>query len=189
MKTSELRTGKGVTTRVAFLRAVNLGKRRVPNARAVEIVEVSGGRGVWAYINSGNVVFEMAGSRGVLERTLENALEKEFGFEVTTFVRTDAEVRHALELEPFRVSAGDTYFITFLKSPPTAGQRAALEGLSNPFDSLVVDKGEVHWRMRGKSSDSKLTTKAWERTLGPHSSTSRNVTMLRKLVAKIEAGR
>jgi uncharacterized protein (DUF1697 family) len=178
-----------VTTRVAFLRAVNVGKRRVPNARAVKIVERGGGRGVWAYINSGNVVFEMGGTRGALERDFERAFEREFGFEVTTFVRTHAEVRHALDLKPFRISTGDTYFITFLKSRPSAKQRAALEALSNAFDSLVVDKGEVHWRMRGRSTDSKLTTKAWENILGSRRSTSRNVTMLRKLNAKIEAGR
>lgn len=178
-----------MTTRIAFLRAVNLGKRRVPNSRAVEIVERRGGRGVWAYINSGNVVFDIQGSRGTIERSLEKAFEKEFGFEVTTFVRTHAELGHALELKPFPVWAGDTYFVTFLKSPPSAKQRAALQGLSNAFDSLVVDRGEVHWRMRGRSTETKLTTKAWENIVGPLRSTSRNVTMLRKLMAKIEAGR
>jgi uncharacterized protein (DUF1697 family) len=177
-----------VTTRVAFLRAVNVGKRRVPNARAVEIVGQRGGRDVWAYINSGNVVFDSQGSRATIERKLERAFEKEFGFEVTTFVRTYTELRHALDLKPFRISAGDTYFITFLKSRPSEKQRAALEDLSNAFDTLVVDKGEVHWRMRGRSVDTKLTTKTWENIVGSHRSTSRNVTMLRKLVAKIEGG-
>jgi uncharacterized protein (DUF1697 family) len=177
-----------VTIRVAFLRAVNVGKRRVPNARAVKIVERRGGREVWAYINSGNIVFASQGSRATIERGLERAFEKEFGFEVTTFIRTHTELRHALELKPFRVSAGDTYFVTFLKSAPSAKQRAALEDLSNAFDTLVVDRGEVHWRMRGRSIETKLTTKTWENIVGSRRSTSRNVTMLRKLVAKIESG-
>jgi uncharacterized protein (DUF1697 family) len=155
----------------------------------VKVVERRGGRGVWPYINSGNIVFEIGGSRAALERAFERAFEKEFGFEVTTFVRTHAEVRHALDLKPFRISTGDTYFITFLKSRPSAKQRADLEGLSNAFDSLVVDRGEVHWRMRGRSVDTKLTTKTWENIVGARRSTSRNVTMLRRLVAKIEAGR
>jgi uncharacterized protein (DUF1697 family) len=175
-----------VTTRVAFLRAVNLGKRRVPNERLIKIVEASGGSSVWTHINSGNVIFELGGSRQSIERTLQTALEKEFGFEVTTFVRTSAEVRHALSLEPFRVASDDTYFITFLKSAPSSRQRADLEALSNDFDTLVVDQAEVHWRMHGRSIDTKLPTKKWANILGPRSSTSRNVTMLRKLLEKIE---
>jgi uncharacterized protein (DUF1697 family) len=176
-----------MTTRVAFLRAVNLGKRRTPNARLVEIVEAAGASDVWTYINSGNVVFHLAGSRGVVEKDLETAFERHFGFEVTTFIRTRAELRRALDLEPFNLSSGDTYFVTFLKSSPSARQRADLEALSNDFDTLVVDKADVHWLMRGRSIDTKLTTKKWEKILGPRSSTSRNVTMLGKLLEKIEA--
>ncbi len=41
--------------------------------------------------------------------------------------------------------------------------------------------------MHGKSSDSKLTKRNWEKILGINSSTSRNTTMLTKLVAKIDA--
>jgi uncharacterized protein (DUF1697 family) len=176
-----------VTTRVAFLRAVNLGKRRVANERLVEIVKSLGGTEVWTYINSGNVVFDLGGSRSATEGSLEIAFEQEFGFEITTFVRTSAELRHALALKPFTVATDDTYFITFLKSAPSTRLRSDLEALSNDFDTLVVDKADVHWRMHGKSSDTKLPTKSWEKIVGPRRSTSRNVTMLRKLMGKIEA--
>jgi uncharacterized protein (DUF1697 family) len=181
------RRDNGVTTRVALLRAVNIGKRRVRNERLIQIVEAQGGTKVWTHINSGNVVFDLGGSRGAIERDLETAFEKEFGFEVTTFVRTATEIRRSLRLEPFTVATGDTYFITFLKSPPSSSQRQDLEALSNDFDTLVVDKAEVHWRMHGKSTDTKLPTKKWENIVGPRLSTSRNVTMLRKLLEKIGA--
>ena len=45
----------------------------------------------------------------------------------------------------------------------------------------------MHWLMHGKSTDSKLKTKDWEGIIGRHQSTSRNMTMLRKLVAKVDA--
>ena len=175
-----------MTVRVAFLRAVNLGKRRVPMARLAEIVEGLGGDGVWTYINSGNVVFEAAGSRGDLERSLESELEKAFGFEVTTFVRTAAELRATIALHPFEVEPDDTYFLTMLKSALTPTQARGLEGLSNDFDTLVVKGRDVHWRMHGKSIDTRLPTSAWEKHVGRQRSTSRNMTMLRKLVAKID---
>jgi len=176
-----------VTTRIAFLRAINLGPRRVKMARLVEIVEGLGYESVWTHINSGNVVFDAGGSAGDLERALESALEAALGFEATTFVRTAAELRRAIAAEPFEVAPGDTYFLTFLKARPTAAKRRALEALTNAFDTLVVDGRNVHWRMHGKSTDTRLRTKDWERIVGRHRSTSRNMTMLRNLGAKLPA--
>jgi uncharacterized protein (DUF1697 family) len=177
-----------MTTRVAFLRAVNVGRRTVRMARLAELVQGLGHEGVWTHINSGNVVFDATGSRAALERALEGALEADLGFEVTTFVRTAAELRRALEVEPFRVAAGDTYFITFLKDAPSAAGAKALEAMSNAMDTLVVQGRDVHWRMHGKSTETTITSKMWAGIVGDKRSTSRNTTMLRKLVAKIDAG-
>jgi len=167
-----------VTTQIAFLRAVNLGKRTVKMARLVEIVDGLGYDNAWTHINSGNVVFDATGPRDKLERRLETALESEFGFEVTTFVRTAAELRHVIAIEPFKVAASDTYFMTFLKSGLPPAKRQALAALTNDFDTLVVKGRDVHWR--------KLKTKDWEAIVGRNRSTSRNLTMLRKLVEKID---
>ncbi len=171
---------------VAFLRAVNLGKRTVKMARLVELFEALGYEDVWTYINSGNVVFDAAGSRAELEKTIGAALEKEFGFEVTTFVRSAVELQRALTATPFELVEGDTYFVTFLKSPPNAAVARELESLSNEMDTLVVRGRDVHWRMHGKSTDSSLKSKDWATLVGEHRSTSRNIAMLRKLVAKLE---
>lgn len=175
-----------MSTRIAFLRAVNVGKRRVAMARLVAVCERLGYEDVWTWINSGNAIFDTTGSRASIEKALERALEDEFGFECTTFVRTPAQVRALLESTPFTVAEGDTHFVTFLKKAPTAGQKAELEALSNDYDTLVVDGADVHWRMRGTSLESTLKGKDWERIIGSVSSSSRNVTMLRRLVAKID---
>jgi uncharacterized protein (DUF1697 family) len=176
-----------MTIRVAFLRAVNLGKRTVRMATLVEVVEHLGYDQVWTHVNSGNVVFDATGARDAIERRLEKGFEDAFGFEVTTFVRTGNELRRAIAAEPFSVRAGDTYFLTLLKSAATPVQRRALERLTNEFDTLVVKGRDVHWRMHGKSTDTKLKTRDWEGIIGRHQSTSRNMTMLRRLVAKINA--
>jgi uncharacterized protein (DUF1697 family) len=176
-----------MTRRVAFLRAVNLGKRRVSMERLKAVFADLGYGGVSTYVNSGNVAFSGQGSRADLERHIGAALEKEFGFEVTTFVRTVAELTKALKVEPFDVASGDTYFVTFLKEAPSAPKAKALEALSGDFDTLVVVGRDVHWRMHGKSSDSPLVKRDWERVLGVNSSTSRNTTMLRKLVARLDS--
>jgi len=174
-----------MTVRIGFLRAVNLGKRRVEMPRLKKAVEGLGYDDVWTYINSGNVVFDAAGSRTTIERAIEKALEDEFGFECTTFVRTAAELEKSLAATPFDVAANDTHFITFLKKAPSAAAARKLEALSNDFDTLVVTGADVHWRMHGKSSDSPLGRRDWEKILGALSSTSRNVKMLTKLSAKL----
>ena len=92
-----------VTVQIGFLRAVNVGRRRVAMGRLVEVVEGLGYGAVWTYINSGNVVFEASGPRADLEQAMGVALESAFGFEVTTFVRTEAELRRAIAAEPFEV--------------------------------------------------------------------------------------
>lgn len=176
-----------MSVRVGFLRAVNVGKRRVPMARLVSVCEGLGYRDVWTYVNSGNVVVDAAGSRAAVEGAMEKAFETEFGFECTTFVRTAAELRTVLDARPFPMRPGDTHFVTFLKTAPSASDAEALEALSNEFDTLVVSGADVHWHMPGKSTDSLLVKRHWEKILGPLSSTSRNVTMLTKLVAKIDA--
>ena len=177
-----------MSVRVGFLRAVNLGRRRVPMSRLVAVCESLGHADVWTYVNSGNVVFDTTGARASVEAAMEKALEDEFGFECTTFVRTATQLRNVLDARPFTLAAGDTHFVTFLKKAPSAGDATRLEGLSNDFDTLVVDASDVHWRMRGRSTDSHLSKRDWEKILGPLSSTSRNVTMLTKLVAKLDVG-
>src|SRR3954468_6185361 len=99
-----------MTVRIGFLRAVNLGKRKVEMARLKAVTEGLGHGDVWTYINSGNVVFDASGSRANLERAMESALEAEFGFECTTFVRTAAELERTLAATPFEVVTGDTHF-------------------------------------------------------------------------------
>jgi uncharacterized protein (DUF1697 family) len=176
-----------MSVRVAFLRAVNLGNRRVPMSRLVAVCQGLGYDDPWTYVNSGNAVFGTSGSRSSVETALEKALEREFGFECTTFVRTADQLAKVLRARPFELDPGDTHFVTFLKKAPSASDAARLEDLSNDFETLVVDGPDVHWRMRGRSTDSHLTRRDWEKVLGPLSSTSRNVTMLTKLVAKIDA--
>jgi uncharacterized protein (DUF1697 family) len=176
-----------MTVRVGFLRAVNLGKRRVEMARLRAVAEGLGYGDVWTYINSGNVVFDATGSRTNLEKAVEKALEAEFGFECTTFIRTAAELEKTLAATPFEVKPADTHFVTFLKKAPSATAATALEGLSNEFDTLVVQGADVHWLMHGSSIESKLVGRDWARILGPLSSTSRNVKALTKLSDKIAA--
>jgi uncharacterized protein (DUF1697 family) len=175
-----------MTVRIAFLRAVNLGRRTVGMGRLIALLEQLGYDDVWTFVNSGNAVFGASGSRADLERVIRSTLEAEFGFEVETFVRTAAELRKIVADDPFPVAEGDTHFVTFLKAVPDPATQRALEALSGDYDLLVVRGRDVHWRMHGKSSDSPLRKKDWA-IVGENASTSRNMNMLRRLMVKIDS--
>ena len=168
---------------VAFLRAVNVGKRQVKMARLREVVEGLGYDDVGTHIASGNVAFDATAKGPSLERKLESALEDAFGFDIPAFVRTLAELDHVIDLAPFDVPAGHTYLVAFLREKPRAAAAKAVMALASDADELVLDKREVHWHIAGKSMDTAIKPNQWDK-VGIGAMTTRNITMLRKLVAK-----
>jgi len=174
-----------VTRYVAFLRAINVSGRRVTMDALRAPFEALGLDSVSTYIASGNVVFDTTGTTKALQPAIEEQLEQALGYRVEAFVRSAAQVAALVELEPFTDRADtDTYLVGFVQRKPTAAERAALVGLNGDADVLVVDGRELHWLIRGKSMDSAITPRAMDRALG-QPITTRNITMLRKLAAKL----
>ena len=118
---------------------------------------------MWTHANSGNAVFEATGSRAAIERAMERALEAAIGLRGDDVRAHRGRAPPRRRLEPFPVAGGDTYFITFLKQAPPAAVKRALEAASNDFDTLDVHGRDVHWRMRGKSTDTKIKAATWRR--------------------------
>ncbi len=106
---------------IAFLRAVNVGKRQVKMTRLRELFVELGYGAVCTYIQTGNVFFEApATDRATLERAIERQLLDALGFAVTTCVRTVAEVDAALASDPFAgvVVTPDTRLCCLFTSAP-----------------------------------------------------------------------
>ena len=170
---------------VAFLRAVNVGKRRVAMADLKADLEALGYDEVWTYINSGNAIFRSPLARAELEPAIEAQLEASLGFEVETFVRTAAQVAAIVDRKPFgAVPDGVTHLVAFLRAAPSASGKRAIEALSGEVDQLQVHGAEVHWRIEGTSMDTALKPKDWK-AAGAGLNTTRNITMLTKLAAKL----
>lgn len=170
---------------VAFLRAVNVGKRRVAMADLKANLEGLGFDDVWTYINSGNAVFRSPLGRAKLEPRIEEALEAAHGFEVETFVRTAAQVDEIVDRKPFGdVADGVTHLVALLRTAPSTTARQAIEAMSGEVDDLRVHGAEVHWRIEGTSLDTELKPKDWK-AAGAPLTTTRNITMLTKLADKL----
>jgi uncharacterized protein (DUF1697 family) len=170
---------------VAFLRAVNVGKRRVAMADLKADLEGLGFDDVWTYINSGNAVFRSPLGRAKLEPQIEARLADSCGFEVETFVRTAAQIGDIVALRPFgEVPDGVTHMVMLLRTAPSVADKRAIEALSGDVDEVQVHGADIHWRIEGKSLDTALKPKDWK-AAGAGLNTTRNITMLTKLAAKL----
>lgn len=170
---------------VAFLRAINVGNRRVKMPALQAAVEAAGVDDVSTYIASGNVLFRSPLGRAKLEPQIEAALADALGFESEAFVRTAAQIQATVDRRPFGDDLdGATHLVAFLRTAPSAAGAKAIEALSGPADQLVVDGTEIHWRIDGKSMDTALKPKDWK-SVDAGLTTTRNITMLTKLAAKL----
>jgi uncharacterized protein (DUF1697 family) len=175
-----------VTRFVAFLRAVNVGKRTVPMAVAKRAMVDLGYDDVASYVNSGNLLFRATGAAPRHEAAIRGRLEEIFGFELTTFVRTADQVRKLATEKPFGViQPAHTHFGLLTLTRLSAAEKKAVEALSNDHDEVVVVGRDVHWLIRSKSTETTLGPKEWKQALPDNPTTARNTTMLAKLAQRL----
>jgi uncharacterized protein (DUF1697 family) len=144
---------------VAFLRGINLGRRRPAMSELREHFEELGFANVSTFIVSGNVIFE---TRAVqipkLEQRIEKHLAAKLGYEVDTFICREDEVIAATELEAFPdgTPKGGGIYVTFYKEPIDTIMMKALTDCRSEVDEFHVNGRELYRLCRIKSSDSKI---------------------------------
>jgi len=172
---------------VAFLRAINVGGRVVTMDRLRALFEDLGAREVETFIASGNVIFgSSARDPAALERRIEGHLWSSLGYEVKTFIRTEAEVAAIAGYRPFRdndVRAAKAFCVGFLAAPPGAAARKSLMALRTTIDDFHVHRREVYWLCRARQGESTFSNAVLEKTLGV-SATIRGVSTVVRLADK-----
>jgi uncharacterized protein (DUF1697 family) len=171
----------------AFLRAINVGGRRLAMETLRNELQAIGLYDVSTYIASGNALFSSKLPPAEAERCIEDRLGQALGFIVETFVRTATEVAAVAELVPFEVAEDDSHYVGFVREEAPAGVKQAVEALSNGTDLLVVTGREVHHRVHGRLTNSTIKPAVLGRALDRQPITFRNTTMLRKLAPLLGA--
>jgi uncharacterized protein (DUF1697 family) len=155
--------------RIALLRAINVGGHVVTMAALRGHFEKLGFDEVETFINSGNVVFNSAAKDdAALERKIEAHLEKVLGYEVKTFLRSEAEIAGIARYKPFeeaRMRDALTLSVAFLARPlePTAHQ--LLMDMKTEIDDFHMNGREVYWLCARKQTESKFSNARFERAL------------------------
>src|SRR5262249_24947608 len=87
---------------IAFLRAVNVGGHNVKMDHLRQLFGSLDFTSVETFIASGNVVFESTlMSANGLKQKIESKLREALGYEVATFIRTEAELAAIASYQPF----------------------------------------------------------------------------------------
>jgi uncharacterized protein (DUF1697 family) len=174
-------------THVAFLRGMNLGKRRIKNEELRAEFEALGFEEVATFRASG-VIFGAGGKsdEAKLTKRIEKGLDKSLGYEVTTFLRSCAEVRKIAAREPFDAklvakSEGKLQ-VSLLEKKPTAQQKRETLALGTDRDRLAIEGRELYWLPSGGILESELDLKAIVALLG--ADTRRTIGTIEQIAAK-----
>jgi uncharacterized protein (DUF1697 family) len=148
----------------AFLRAINVGGRRITGPDLCKPFAAMGFGEPRAFRASGNVTFDAP--RKPSESSLEAGLEDALGYEVITFLRGARELDALAAGEPFE--PGARYHVMFLKKLPAAAVQKQVLALGTDDDRLAFGPRELFWRPRGRMTESELDLKAVGKLIGPN---------------------
>ncbi len=159
-----------MSTHAAFLRGMNLGRRRITNEELSAAFANLGFADARAFRASGNVIFSAAGTEGgELEERIAGGLAEALGYPVETFVRSAAEVGEIAARVPFAdIPAGWTgkLQVGLLLDPPSPAAAKLVDGIAGEGDLVTLGERELYWLPSGPMSDSELNMKAIEGALG-----------------------
>lgn len=172
---------------VAFLRGINLGTRRPPMSQLKLLFEELGFSDVETYIASGNVIFNTtAKDVPKLESKIAKHLHAKLGYEVDTFVRSAEDVIAVARSKVFEAEATQAHavHVCFLHEPLDAPMARKLNQVRGKNDEFKAAGREYYWLCRIKVNESDIWKSPELKALKLPPCTMRNVTSLRKLVAK-----
>jgi uncharacterized protein (DUF1697 family) len=173
-------------TFIAFLRAVNVGKRKYPMAELRDALTAAGFEEVETHIQTGNVLFRTSmRSRKKVVDALEKAMLEDRGFEVPVVLMTPQELTEVYD-EARALGGGKKlqgHYVSLLAEPPSKEGTKALEARSGDGEDVRVGHRAVHLMLTTRPFNEATTGNAEvERHLGV--ATTRNLTVITKLAEK-----
>lgn len=178
---------------IALLRAINVGGHNIVRMDFLrQLFESLGFANVETFIASGNVVFETRSKNAqALARLIEKSLREALGYEVATFIRTDAELAAIASYKPFSQSDLDgaaALNIAFLADGLDDKSSQKLLALRTDIDDFHVQGREIYWLCRRKQSGSKISNAVLDRAVG-QKSTLRGANTVKKMAARYSSSR
>lgn len=176
---------------VAFLRAINIGGRRVSSEQLASCLDGAGFTNVVNFRASGNLIFDAPRqSEPALTKRVDEALTSALGFEVRSFLRTAAQVRGIAAFEPFppeiRARSHGKLQVALLAKRPSKRVRDEVLALATDADPLAVSGRELYWLPSGPTMQTDLDLRLLDKLVGEN--TRRTKGMITEIAAKFLDG-
>jgi uncharacterized protein (DUF1697 family) len=143
-----------MTSYVALLRGVNLGKRQLRMDDLRRVATELGLDSPRTHIASGNLLFRSDKGEAALKPALESALADHMGAAVGVMIRTAEELAQAARANPFAEEPGNRVVAIFLDRAPPAD---ALTDAKNVNDErMALGKREIYVHYPSGQGPSKL---------------------------------
>ncbi len=161
-------------TYVVLLRAVNVGGTgKLSMADLRKLLDGLGFRNIETYIQSGNVVFDAAGSAAKVKAAVAAGLEKLMGAPVEVMVRTHEELTRIIAGNPFAEEAaadGARVHVSFLSGAATAGAEAALKRIAEQYpkrrDRYHHAGDHIYFHFPDGAGETKFSGKTLDKAIG-----------------------
>lgn len=156
---------------IAILRGINVGSgRKVPMADLKTLCGNLGLKNLRTYIQSGNLVFELAEPVAIpeLEVRLQHAFAEAFGFDIPVIVRTALEWAESMAKNPFLKEENldiDRLHLTCLKEVPPAALLEKIKSYQYLPDRYEIIGRNVYVFCANGYGTSKLTNLFFETKL------------------------
>jgi len=175
---------------VALLRGINVGgKNMLPMAELAKMFAAEECQNVKTYIQSGNVVFEVAPEISTkLAQKISAQIEKKFGCKIPVVLRTSKEMEAVATGNPFLKAgaAEDLCHVMFLADVPDKEGLSKLDPARSAPDEYIVNEREIYLKLPNGAGRSKLTNAYFDSKLKTVS-TGRNWRTVLKLLEMMKA--
>jgi uncharacterized protein (DUF1697 family) len=132
---------------VALLRGINVtGKNMIRMETLRATFEALGFEDVKSYINSGNLVFKTVRTDDAkLAKKIHDAIQRDFGFDISVMVRPITEVREIVAWDPFKgqFESHKDVHVFFLNDKLTEEQEARLLEQGNENELFAISGRHV----------------------------------------------
>ena len=143
-----------MTSYVALLRGVNLGKRQLKMEDLRRIAAELGLESPRTFIASGNLLFASDKSEAALKKDLESALADHMGARVGVMIRTGAELADVASANPFAGESATFTVSIFLDQAPPADAPKAAKYVAD--ERMALGKREIYVHYPSGQGPSKL---------------------------------
>ncbi len=138
---------------IALLRGVNVGgNRKVEMKQLKQLFESLNYTNVVTYLNSGNVIFESENDQETLKKEIPEILEKEFGFEIQTLVKSETEIKTIADAIPqeWENNAEQKTDVAYLFPEIDSAKTIDKLPIKKEFIDIRYVKGAIFWNVKRK---------------------------------------